>query len=262
MKKKLLSEAQVRRFMGLAGLNPLNEMAYKHDDEKEMREGEELDEMRGAMKKDDEMREQEGEEVEAEPQGNHFAFALLGPAGSGKTFVGLNLLLGVMTADRVPGSAALLDEDVNRTAWAAAAGCGCRSATRWPSGGFAPDERACPQEARRGLAGSGRWPPSSRWRRRWGRSPTVRGERSTWRSIRPQTEHSTRNRSLTGTSRAVTVRSSRSSNSLHVASRPLFKTDIQEPMRRSVSLPKAPRYPTSSRRSGRTRCSSPRPRTR
>ena len=34
--KKLLSEAQVRRFMGLAGLNPLNEMSrYKMDDEKE-----------------------------------------------------------------------------------------------------------------------------------------------------------------------------------------------------------------------------------
>ena len=33
MKKKLLSEAQVRRFMGLAGLNPINEMAYKEDDE-------------------------------------------------------------------------------------------------------------------------------------------------------------------------------------------------------------------------------------
>jgi len=34
MKKKLLSEAQVRRFMGLAGINPLNEMAdYKKDDE-------------------------------------------------------------------------------------------------------------------------------------------------------------------------------------------------------------------------------------
>lgn len=33
MKKKLLSEAQVRRFMGLAGLNPINEMAYKNDDE-------------------------------------------------------------------------------------------------------------------------------------------------------------------------------------------------------------------------------------
>ena len=31
--KKLLSEAQVRRFMGLAGLNPLNEMShYKKDD--------------------------------------------------------------------------------------------------------------------------------------------------------------------------------------------------------------------------------------
>ena len=33
MKKKLLSEAQVRRFMGLAGINPINEMAhYKKDD--------------------------------------------------------------------------------------------------------------------------------------------------------------------------------------------------------------------------------------
>ena len=28
-KKKLLSEAQVRRFMGLAGIKPLNEMSYK-----------------------------------------------------------------------------------------------------------------------------------------------------------------------------------------------------------------------------------------
>ena len=52
MKKKLLSEAQVRRFMGLAGINPLKEMAYKHDDE--------LDEMRGSAKKDDEMREMRG----------------------------------------------------------------------------------------------------------------------------------------------------------------------------------------------------------
>ena len=34
MSKKLLSEAQVRRFMGLAGINPIKEMAYKHDDEK------------------------------------------------------------------------------------------------------------------------------------------------------------------------------------------------------------------------------------
>ena len=55
MSKKLLSEAQVRRFMGLAGIKPVNEMAYKHDDDKEMREGEELEEMRA--KKDDEMRE-------------------------------------------------------------------------------------------------------------------------------------------------------------------------------------------------------------
>ena len=71
MSKKLLSEAQVRRFMGLAGIKPVNEMAYKHDDEKKMREGEELeemrakkddelDEMRGSMKKDDEMREMRG----------------------------------------------------------------------------------------------------------------------------------------------------------------------------------------------------------
>ena len=53
MSKKLLSEAQVRRFMGLAGIKPLNEMSYmKKDDEKEMNEGEELDEMR-SKKKDD-----------------------------------------------------------------------------------------------------------------------------------------------------------------------------------------------------------------
>ena len=57
-KKKLLSEAQVRRFMGLAGLNPLNEMY--HEKEEGMREAE-LDEMRGEMKKDDEMREMRGE---------------------------------------------------------------------------------------------------------------------------------------------------------------------------------------------------------
>ena len=48
-KKKLLSEAQVKRFMGLAGINPLNEMShYKMDDEKEAME--EADH----MKKDDE----------------------------------------------------------------------------------------------------------------------------------------------------------------------------------------------------------------
>ena len=51
MKKKLLSEAQVRRFMGLAGIKPVNEMAYKHDDE-EMEEG-----LRGSMAKRDDMEE-------------------------------------------------------------------------------------------------------------------------------------------------------------------------------------------------------------
>ena len=55
-KKKLLSEAQVKRFMGLAGLSPLNEMY--HEKEEGMREEEELDEMRGQMKRD-EMREEE-----------------------------------------------------------------------------------------------------------------------------------------------------------------------------------------------------------
>ena len=54
-KKKLLSEKQVRRFMGLAGIKPLNEMAhgYKRDEE-EMEEG--MHEP--SMKKDDEMREE------------------------------------------------------------------------------------------------------------------------------------------------------------------------------------------------------------
>ena len=34
-KKKLLTEAQVRRFMGLAGLNPLKENAYYQEEMKE-----------------------------------------------------------------------------------------------------------------------------------------------------------------------------------------------------------------------------------
>ena len=59
-KKKLLSESQVRRFMGLAGIKPLNEMSYMKKDDEEMRAGEELDEMRHSMKKDDEMREMRG----------------------------------------------------------------------------------------------------------------------------------------------------------------------------------------------------------
>ena len=62
-KKKLLSEAQVRRFMGLAGINPLNEMShYKKDDEEAMEEG-------SYMKKDDEplMEEEEEMDMEEEP---------------------------------------------------------------------------------------------------------------------------------------------------------------------------------------------------
>jgi hypothetical protein len=53
-KKKLLSEAQVKRFMGLAGIKPINEMYH-------MKKDDEMREMRGEMKKDDEMREQEEE---------------------------------------------------------------------------------------------------------------------------------------------------------------------------------------------------------
>jgi hypothetical protein len=52
MKKKLLSEAQVRRFMGLAGLNPINEMAYKNDDEP-MKEAYDMEEE--LMEEEDEM---------------------------------------------------------------------------------------------------------------------------------------------------------------------------------------------------------------
>jgi len=60
-KKKLLSEAQVRRFMGLAGLKPLNEMShYKKDDEEAMEEG-------SYMKKDDEpLMEEEEMDMDAE----------------------------------------------------------------------------------------------------------------------------------------------------------------------------------------------------
>ncbi len=40
-KKKLLSEAQVKRFMGLAGLKPLNEMYHMKEDEPLMEEEDE-----------------------------------------------------------------------------------------------------------------------------------------------------------------------------------------------------------------------------
>ena len=62
MKKKLLSEAQVRRFMGLAGLNPLNEMDYKEEMsneamyEEELMEEEEMD-----VEIDDDMEDKGGD---------------------------------------------------------------------------------------------------------------------------------------------------------------------------------------------------------
>ena len=39
MSKKLLSEAQVRRFAKLANLSPINEMYNNRDDEESMEEG-------------------------------------------------------------------------------------------------------------------------------------------------------------------------------------------------------------------------------
>ena len=44
-KKKLLSEAQVKRFMGLAGLKPLNEMYHMKEDEPLMEEEDEAPDM-------------------------------------------------------------------------------------------------------------------------------------------------------------------------------------------------------------------------
>ena len=72
MKKKLLSEAQVRRFMGLAGINPLNEMAHNMSEEDleervSKKDDEEMREMRGDMKKDN-MREEE-EEMDMDKEG-------------------------------------------------------------------------------------------------------------------------------------------------------------------------------------------------
>ena len=77
MKKKLLSEAQVRRFMGLAGINPLNEMShYNRDDdmsneamyqeglmEEEDMAGDEMagDEMPGAPMDGDDLPDEAGE---------------------------------------------------------------------------------------------------------------------------------------------------------------------------------------------------------
>ena len=54
-KKKLLSEAQVKRFMGLAGIKPLNEMAhYGKDKDDDMKEGYGMEE--DLMEEEDEMK--------------------------------------------------------------------------------------------------------------------------------------------------------------------------------------------------------------
>jgi len=71
-KKKLLSEKQVRRFMGLAGINPLNEMAhgYKRDEE-EMEEGmhsKPEEEMEEAMHSKPEEQMQEEEAMDDMPE--------------------------------------------------------------------------------------------------------------------------------------------------------------------------------------------------
>ena len=65
--KKLLSEAQVKRFMGLAGLKPLNEMShYKMDDEKEPMMEEE--EMEAEMPEAPEMEQEDAADVEIDEE--------------------------------------------------------------------------------------------------------------------------------------------------------------------------------------------------
>tara|TARA_Y100000592_G_scaffold100517_1_gene180927 strand:- start:266 stop:964 length:699 start_codon:yes stop_codon:yes gene_type:complete len=77
-KKKLLSEAQVRRFMGLAGIQPLNEMGsynYKRDDEEKVDDKEKVDEAglhykqedEVVMEEDDPMAEEEADLPDEEP---------------------------------------------------------------------------------------------------------------------------------------------------------------------------------------------------
>ena len=63
-KKKLLNEAQVRRFMGLAGLEPLKEMYNKREDDKEKMEEEAVDETYGKMKRHDDKEKMQEEVVD------------------------------------------------------------------------------------------------------------------------------------------------------------------------------------------------------
>ena len=76
-KKKLLSEAQVKRFMGLAGIQPLNEMGdynYKRDEPMQEEMEPEMEEM------EPEMDEMEPEMEEMEPEMEEKA-ELEGPVG-------------------------------------------------------------------------------------------------------------------------------------------------------------------------------------
>ena len=64
MSKKLLSEAQIRRFQSLANMPVVNEMAYAKKDE-DLEEGAHMDEEKHEMKED--MHEEEKEEMDMEP---------------------------------------------------------------------------------------------------------------------------------------------------------------------------------------------------
>ena len=65
MSKKLLSEAQIRRFQSLANMPVVNEMAYAKKDE-DLEEGAHMDEEKHEMKED--MHEEEKEEMDMEPE--------------------------------------------------------------------------------------------------------------------------------------------------------------------------------------------------
>jgi hypothetical protein len=73
-KKKILSEAQVRRFMGLAGIQPINEMGYHSPaarDEEEEFEGEEVEMSADGMEDEmgaEEVEMSDDEEMEIAPE--------------------------------------------------------------------------------------------------------------------------------------------------------------------------------------------------
>ena len=68
MSKKLLSEAQIRRFQSLANMPVVNEMAYAKKDE-DLEEGAHMDEEKHEMKEDmHDDAEEEKEEMDMEPE--------------------------------------------------------------------------------------------------------------------------------------------------------------------------------------------------